>query len=321
MELRTANEYLADPRRLDAQYNDEGYLFFRNVLDPTAVATLKRDLVKILIEHGYVLPGSEEPVWTGKALVGGKAGTAGPELQDAYDRLQLWERFVEQPKIRAVFEKIAGEPIEFIPVAYFRIRLPGDDLILWHQDGFYAQGINARTAWVPLMHIDPDLGGLQIAAGMNKRYLHDETMAPIPVNAIPEHCRRGGTYEPGDVVIFSCMTPHTGLPNVAPSRQIRLSLDVRFIGQSQRENVVIGNLVEKGHDFIVVTRNSGERETLKVTDKTTLRQTAGAPVNGVDLSQWDMKLGEQVMASRQDGVASYVRLAVSKDGSRKSGAQ
>lgn len=321
MELRIANEYLADPLRLDAQYKDEGYLFFRNVLDAQAVEQLRRGLVELLIDKGYVKPGNKDPVWTGKALAGGNAGTAGPELQEAYDRARLWETFVEQPKIRGLFEKVVGESIEFIPSAYFRIRLPGDHLILWHQDGFYAQGINARTAWIPLMHIDPDLGGLLVASGMNKRYLHDESHAPIPDADIPQDCRSSATYEPGDVVIFSCMTPHTGLPNVSDSSQIRLSLDVRFILESQKESVVIGALVEKGRNYIVVKRPSGERETMQVTDKTTLRQTGGAPINGADLSRWDIKLGEVVMGSRQNDIASYIRLAVSKDASRKTGSQ
>lgn len=181
MELRTANEYLGNRAKLHALFSEEGYVFFRNVLDVNEVTRMKQSLVSLLTGMGYVEPHHGEPVWTGKALIGGKAGTAGPELQEAYDRLALWEKFVELPQVRAVFEKIVGERVEFIPVAYFRFRLPGDDLVQWHQDGFYAQGVNARTVWIPLMHIDAGMGGLEIAAGMKKHgYMHDETLAPIP---------------------------------------------------------------------------------------------------------------------------------------------
>ena len=60
-ELRTANEHLPQPGRLNAWYDEDGYLFFRDVLDRSAVADLRRDLIGLLIDKGYVEPGSGEP--------------------------------------------------------------------------------------------------------------------------------------------------------------------------------------------------------------------------------------------------------------------
>ena len=50
-ELETANHLLTDFGRLDATYQEQGYLFFRNVLDSEAVGRVKEDFVRVLQEQ------------------------------------------------------------------------------------------------------------------------------------------------------------------------------------------------------------------------------------------------------------------------------
>ena len=72
MELRTANAYLGNRAKLDALFAEDGYVFFRNVLDVNEVTRMKQSLVSLLTGMGYVKPHHDEPVWTGKALIAGQ---------------------------------------------------------------------------------------------------------------------------------------------------------------------------------------------------------------------------------------------------------
>src|SRR5437016_13997404 len=66
--FRVANDFIADAMRMKSLLADDGYLFFRGLLDVDQVLTVKRDLVHALQEQGVVAPGSSEPIWTGAAI-------------------------------------------------------------------------------------------------------------------------------------------------------------------------------------------------------------------------------------------------------------
>ena len=51
-ELQTANHLLNDFERLNAAYREEGYLFFRNVLDSHAVLRTKQEFIRVLQRQG-----------------------------------------------------------------------------------------------------------------------------------------------------------------------------------------------------------------------------------------------------------------------------
>ena len=51
-ELRTANHLLNDFEKLSALYQEEGYLFFRNVLDESAVLRARQEFVRVLQQQG-----------------------------------------------------------------------------------------------------------------------------------------------------------------------------------------------------------------------------------------------------------------------------
>ena len=52
--LRTANEHLGDFERLNLTFQEEGYLFFRGVLDLQEVHRVKSDFVRVLQEQGIM---------------------------------------------------------------------------------------------------------------------------------------------------------------------------------------------------------------------------------------------------------------------------
>lgn len=66
--LQAANHLLSDFEKLSAAYGEEGYLFFRNVLDSDAILKVKQEFVRVLQKQGVVRAGESEPIWTSVGL-------------------------------------------------------------------------------------------------------------------------------------------------------------------------------------------------------------------------------------------------------------
>lgn len=64
------------------------------------------------------------------------------------------------------------------------------------------------TSWIPLMDIPPVLGGLAVQPGGHL----GPPRRPRPLSR-SEPGWASTSYEPGDVIIFHCLTPHAALPN------------------------------------------------------------------------------------------------------------
>lgn len=176
--LRVANGYLADPVGLRALFADEGYLFFRDVLDKETVLAVGRRVIGTLTEHRLVLPDDDN------------------RLQDALNAQRLWENLLALPDVALFFAKVAGAPVGFIPLARYRIMQPGGSTQV-HQDSFRNPGFDMTTAWIPLATVDEELGGLAVRS-KGRWHWHP--------------------YEPGDVVLMHEAMTHTGLPNRSRDR-------------------------------------------------------------------------------------------------------
>lgn len=252
-ELRVANEQLDEPARLRALFDAEGYLFFRRVLDEKAVLEAGRRVVATVVEQGFVASGDDEA------------------LQDALDAQRLWQRLVAVPAVSAFFAKIAGAPVGFIPLARYRVVPPGGSTRV-HQDSLLNPGFDMTTAWIPLVAIGEESGGLAVRA---------------------HGVWRWHAYEPGDVVLMHEATTHTGLPNRSPDG-LRVSVDVRFQNPGA-PTAVVGRIRAADAESLSIEGDDGEVVTLAVDDSTLLRDGAGQTI------------GARVIASRRDGRAVMVR--------------
>jgi hypothetical protein len=302
---------MADFAALERQLDEEGYLFFRSVLDIGAVERVRTAMTGVLERFGLVEPDSTMPESTGDPTVprGAEIVTAAI-LNAEYHRLRLWQQFVDVPQNRAFFELIAGGPVDFAPITEYRSRAPNSGQIYWHQDGYYLQHFQLRTAWIPVMDIDEQMGGIAIASGLHRSgFLHDagrDTILPIPTARIPDDLYRRSEYHPGDVLIFGEYTPHTGLPNRTTSNLYRLSFDVRFHRAGDRAYDQ-GELIEIGDSWIVVRSDRGVVRRVEIPRDLVIRAKSGATLAGARLSSWDVAKGEFVMVSCCGDRATYLR--------------
>ncbi len=231
--LTIANGVLSNSSQWNARFHDDGYLFFRNVLDQAHVARVKDDFLGVLAAQGIAEPGRSEPVWTGAPL---------EQIDDnALYGLHSYNDLIESDEMRRLMEQVFGGPVFLFKGTNIRYALPHDFTYLTppHQDHFFIRANSEfRTLWVPLMEIDGNVGGLALAVGSHRHGLREHrkqhgvlsyqmkgrTQRGVALEAISEPwCTID--YRPGDVLVFHSLMLHRALPNV--SDRIRLSLDAR----------------------------------------------------------------------------------------------
>ena len=152
-----------------------------------------------------------------------------------------------------------------------------------HADGFYNEGLTFLICWVPLAQIDADVGGLAVVEGVHKQpSLHRREglkIKPIDAADVPAGAWRRTTYRPGDVLLMSLDTPHTGITN--HSDRFRLSMDTRVMPSSGNVPIV-GRLTEVGTEQLRVRDTRGEH-VVRLDDKSFVRGMLGDQMTRADI--------------------------------------
>jgi len=304
--LRTANHTVGDPDSTAEMIAEDGYLYFKDVLDHEAIARLRQKYLDVLVDMGFVDPGASDPVWNGKDL------TDFPIKIEALHDDKVWEGFVAEPAVHDFFKRLLGTEPFWLPIVEYRITPPGESLpedpfIGRHQDGFYNMGMDCYTCWIPLMEIDEVVGGLAVIPGLHTGdFYHDREAPPqyrIPPDALPPDKWHRSTYCAGDLVMFDKMTPHSGLPNT--SDRFRLSMDVR-VAPMTGDLPVLGEIMRFTDDEIVVRDRTGQDVTLRIDEDTYCRWTAGKRISVGELRSM-LPVGSRVLASAHEGHAISLR--------------
>ncbi|GIX07779.1 MAG: protein involved in biosynthesis of mitomycin antibiotics/polyketide fumonisin [Candidatus Poribacteria bacterium] len=231
--FRVANALLEHPERLRAQAEEDGYLFFEGLLDPLRIAGLRTAFAEILERHGWLDPGTDrlELRSSRPAIVEGMEAYW-PVLAD-FQRLEEFHALAHDPALVDLFEKLFGGAVLVHPRNIGRIMFPSTPPTPPHQDYVHIQGTpNTWTAWIPLMDIPPELGGLEVLPGSHRWGLLSVRRMPgaggVGVSrSVDESQWVGGPFAAGDVLIFHSWTVHRGRPNRTSDR-LRLSVDYRY---------------------------------------------------------------------------------------------
>jgi hypothetical protein len=305
--LTDSSAIMDDGEALRRRWNQDGVLFFRNVMDPKLIAWARDRFRDKLSEAGLIDPAIEAPVWTGEE----------PKTWRTCDALgtEVWHEIVKEPKLNAVLAHIfEGKPV-WIPIVAHRASPPnwpvkqGQDIFAGrHQDGFFNQAIGFAVCWIPLRDVAMESGSFAVAPGMhNLGWLHDETRDDkrIAPGAIPYEAWRAEDYRVGDVLIFNDRVPHSGLPN--PTNEIRMSIDVRAVPDWAPQPVHGSVASVHGHDVTIHT-DAGEDVTVHVDDRTYIRDMnpfPRLPLNELGKIAYP---GSRVLAMvREDGSTTVMR--------------
>jgi hypothetical protein len=231
----TVSHAAEDDETLRQRLERDGYLFMSALLPQARLEAVRREILALCREHGWIADGTEP-------LDGIYSGRPFPDYQREY--MPLYRRLLEIPSFNelsrasetiTLFERVFAGPVLPHPKTIARIAFPRhyEFTTQPHQDFHYIRGAPATyTAWIPLGDCPPELGGLAVLEGSHHRGFmpHERT-----TGAGQHGVRTGETglrwlssgYRSGDLLLFHSYTVHAALPNDTADR-LRLSVDYRY---------------------------------------------------------------------------------------------
>jgi hypothetical protein len=244
VELVDSTPLLVRPTELLARAEEDGYLFFRGLLDRDRVLDLRRQMMDVVAAHGWLVEGTDPMDGVADVaafdrvdpVAAAFCGTGVPieAYRDIY-RLQDFHAIGHDPALLSLYATLLGGDVIRQPLSISRIMVPGTNFIPTpaHQDFIHIQGTkNVWTAWFPLGDCPRELGGLTVLVGSQADGLltyHASTGAGELEAYICQSDYPWGIadYRAGDVLTFNSLTVHRGTPNRMGNR-VRLSIDMRY---------------------------------------------------------------------------------------------
>ena len=311
-ELTVSNSLLDDRTALQKRWDDDGYLFFRDVLDHEPLERMRALLVEHLAGHGFVERNDRDVRWTGKDRENFSFFPVKAMNEQRAARVVM-----EAPAIRAFFHRLFAVPLYWVPFTEYRTSPPAIDksrtrFDFIHEDAVYSDRLDFIICWIPLSDIDAQVGGLAVAEGLHKlACLHrkdGDKIVPIELASVPHDAWRRANYRLGDVLLMSRRTPHSGLSN--HSDRFRLSLDTRVLPHGgsfpfEPRLPYIGTLTSITADRIVVRDADGEH-VLRLDETSYLRGLQGNRLRGDEISGV-YQPGCEVIVAHEGGLVQTLR--------------
>lgn len=242
---------LTDPTALRGQFEADGYLYLRGVLDPEQLAALRSEYFS-MFDGSYFRPGSGpgEGIFSGCRPAGLPAhGVLGHPAHE-FVRSSSFARLAAEPRLAAIASALLGGPVQTLPRLILRHFDRSSPLASRaHTDFRYLDAGSQRlvTTWVPLGACPRETGGLVYLEGSHRltpselQELRDceerpcdrsDDQRPI-THDLGWVARRLGRrwlwadYAPGDITVHSPHIVHASLDTTTDL--MRLTADIRFL--------------------------------------------------------------------------------------------
>jgi ectoine hydroxylase-related dioxygenase (phytanoyl-CoA dioxygenase family) len=203
------------------QYNREGYVLFRGVLDQSLVDEAKRHIDWLLDQNPGIRPEQLH--------------------NDLMTDDPFWVRLVADDRLLDIAEAFIGPDIALFASHYIAKRPNDGQAVLWHQDGSYwpLEPMEVVTLWLAVDHSDPENGCMRVLPGTHReRLLTTEEMetvedgrnvlgSGIRPDELPVETAVDIVLEPGDVSVHHPAIIHGSDGNT--SDRWRRGLTIRYI--------------------------------------------------------------------------------------------
>ncbi|HEY4333878.1 MAG TPA: phytanoyl-CoA dioxygenase family protein, partial [Ilumatobacteraceae bacterium] len=218
-ELHTSNDVLGDWEALRARMRFDGYVFVRGLIDKPVVSAAAEQARQGLIKAGWMSADGRARRPVHQATVA-DAGYRAMAVAAAVNRLPY------EPGPQRLMELLCGAGVFVYPVKVPRVVYP-DRIAPRHRGRFVHQdyGVIGKqdlfTMWLPLQDIPIEMGPVAVLPGSSRLgWASPHRLSPIEPNWATTQ------FQPGDALIFHCLTWHAALANTTD--RIRLSIDVRW---------------------------------------------------------------------------------------------
>ena len=234
--LREANLSLDDPDALRRQAAEDGYLFFRGLVDPEKIRNVRRQVLAICARHGWLSETKALEVGVRRPDVT-VIESADPRWVEVYKEILCLRDFhalaMERPILYALGQ-LFGETVVTHSRNICRVMFPQTQEYTTppHQDYLYIRGGECTwTCWIPLGDCPSELGGLAVLPGTHKQgFLPSrpgQGAGGQQVDTPEDAAWATSPLSCGDVLMFHSLTVHQGRDN-ATQDQLRLSVDYRY---------------------------------------------------------------------------------------------
>lgn len=223
---------------LRARLDESGYLFFRGLVPQNDVLQVRRDVLELCLELGWLDP--QHPLLDGAVSPDQAPISEGqPAYMEFYRRMLRVPSFHELPNHPALGH-VAGKILRGEVLAHRRrigrVTFPNNTQTTTspHQDWHYIRGSEATyTCWMPLGDCPLELGGLAVWPGSHRAGFQEHSLPSLGAGGRTLDLSRSNpewvssAFAAGDALFFHSLTVHKALPNLTPDR-LRLSTDNRF---------------------------------------------------------------------------------------------
>lgn len=242
-ELQDSAPLFHDTEAIRQRLAQDGYLYFRETGPREQILELRRQILEICREAGWLAPGSD--------LMEGRWSGAGPYTESEPVYMAVYKRMLNLPLFNSLpgdtfymklFERLlGGEPFNH-RMHIGRVSFPNNVVQTTppHQDFHYIGGsAETYTVWTPIGDIPRPVGGLAVLAGSHRCGFKDHKFFPEQKYAgsgFDEPMLRDlfgeldwltADFRAGDVLLFHSHTVHKAMPNVS-GNILRLSCDNRY---------------------------------------------------------------------------------------------
>lgn len=245
-EFETSNRWLNDIPALRQRLKEQGYLFFRNVLDKQALLTVRRDILELANRHGMIKEGTDpiDGIYKGGAHLSSYKFETSRLYREILD-IPSFNAFGQNPVLMLLYSGLLDAEVLEHRRRIGRLTFPQSfgNTTPPHQDFLYIKGSKETyTNWIPAGDCPHELGGLAILEGSNHLGIREHVpMSGTGGYGVPhEVCAATGLrwltsdFELGDLLLFHSGTIHKALDNVTEDR-LRVSLEYRI----QRKDDII----------------------------------------------------------------------------------
>lgn len=244
-EFRDSTELMADSSALQTRMAEDGYIFLRGVISPSAIAMARQEVFCRLADVGEIGEPPREGIFTGQSQRPAETSERGEFWQSVSEGPAL-RRATHGPEIQHVVDALFDEPARGYDFIFLRPGVVGRFTFLHYDLPFFSRGTkNVITAWTAIGDIPTTEGSLFV---LENSHRFDDLIKPIQqidysskespqvqmMDDAGEFARSRGSrlltanFEPGDVILFGMTTMHGSFDNCSPINRTRLSVDVRW---------------------------------------------------------------------------------------------